>query len=167
MEDLLGTALRVSVMYLYALAVLRLAGKRSVGHLTTLDFVVATIVGDLFDDVFWAEVPLAEGVVAFTTVVLVHALVSYASWRSPAIDRLAGSQPTVVVRDGEPVYDGLKRERTPPHDLVSELREQGVDELEEVREARWEPGGRLSVIKRRDAEPADQRDRATLREVVG
>jgi uncharacterized membrane protein YcaP (DUF421 family) len=166
MEDLLGTALRVTVMYVYALAVLRLAGKRSVGELTTLDFVVATIVGDLFDDVFWAEVPLAEGLVAFTTVVLVHTLVAYASWRSSTVDRLVGSQPTVVVRHGELVPDGLRRERTPPQDVLSELRQRGEDRLEEVRFARWEPSGRLSVLKRQEAEPLDRRDAPRLRELL-
>ena len=48
--DLTGIVFRVSVMYLYALALLRISGKQSVSHLTTLDFIVTLIIGDLFDD---------------------------------------------------------------------------------------------------------------------
>ena len=72
-----GIALRVTIMYLYALALVRLAGKQSLGQLTGMDFVVTLIIGDLFDDVFWVEVPIVQGLVAFATVVFVHMLVTF------------------------------------------------------------------------------------------
>ncbi len=50
--DLTGIALRVSVMYIFALVLVRMAGKQSLGQLTPMDFVVTLIIGDLFDDVF-------------------------------------------------------------------------------------------------------------------
>ena len=68
-QELIGIALRVSVMYLYVLAIMRLSGKRSLGAITPFDFVVTVIVGDMFDDVFWAEVPLSKGLVGVTTIV--------------------------------------------------------------------------------------------------
>ena len=61
--DLTGIILRVSVMYLYALALLRISGKQSVDHLTALDFLITLIIGDLFDDIFWAEVTIPHGLV--------------------------------------------------------------------------------------------------------
>src|ERR671924_489440 len=63
--DLTGIIFRVSIMYLYALALVRISGKQTLGQLTPMDFVVTLIIGDLFDDVFWAEVPLIEGIVGF------------------------------------------------------------------------------------------------------
>jgi uncharacterized membrane protein YcaP (DUF421 family) len=162
MDEMLGIALRASVMYLYALVTLRLSGKTAVGDLTPMDFVVATTIGDLFDDVFWAEVPVAQGLVAFGTVILTHLLVGYASWKKPAINRLVASRPTVVVRYGSFVAEGLHHERTRPEEVLAALRLQGEDRVGEVRFASWEPGGELSVLKREEFEPADRRDEPAL-----
>jgi len=166
MEELLGVALRVSVMYVYALLALRLSGKAVLAELTPMDFVVATIIGDLFDDVFWAEVPVAKGLVAFGTVMIAHLLVGYASWRSPAVDRLVASRSTVVARDGAVVTEGLRQERTREEDLHAALRMQGEDGVEDVRLARWEPSGEISLLKREEAEPAEKRDRPALEKAV-
>jgi uncharacterized membrane protein YcaP (DUF421 family) len=72
--DPLRIAVRCLVAYLFLLAVLRLAGKQSVRHGSTFDFVLALILGDLIDDVLWAEVPVAQFVVATTTLVLLKLL---------------------------------------------------------------------------------------------
>jgi len=43
--------------YVFLLAILRASGKRTIAQGTTLDFVVALVLGDLIDDALWAEVP--------------------------------------------------------------------------------------------------------------
>ena len=112
--DLTGIIFRVSVMYLYALALLRISGKQSVGHLTALDFIVTLIIGDLFDDIFWAEVPILQGMVAFAAITLVHILVTYLASRNRSIHRLVVSPPRLVVEDGRLAQENLQRERLRP-----------------------------------------------------
>ena len=68
--DLTGVIFRVSIVYLYALALVRLSGKQSISQLTAMDFVVTLIIGDLFDDVFWVEVPVLQGMVAFAVLII-------------------------------------------------------------------------------------------------
>jgi uncharacterized membrane protein YcaP (DUF421 family) len=65
---------RCLVAYLFLLAVLRLAGKQTIRQGTTFDFVLALVLGDLIDDALWAEVPVAQFVVATTTLVLLKLL---------------------------------------------------------------------------------------------
>ena len=65
--SLTGIIVRISFIYVYALALVRISGKQTLGQLTPMDFIVTLIIGDLFDNVFWAEVPVIEGIVAFTT----------------------------------------------------------------------------------------------------
>ena len=48
---------RAVFAYVFALAVMRIAGKRMVSHADVSSFVVAIIIGDMFDDLLWAEVP--------------------------------------------------------------------------------------------------------------
>jgi uncharacterized membrane protein YcaP (DUF421 family) len=68
--DPLRVAIRCLVAYVFLLALLRLAGKRTVGEGTPFDFVLALIIGDLVDDAIWTEVPVAQFIVATTTLVL-------------------------------------------------------------------------------------------------
>jgi uncharacterized membrane protein YcaP (DUF421 family) len=65
------------------LLVVRLAGKRTIREGTPFDFLVALMLGDFPDDVIWGEVPVAQGVVAIGSVMRLHVMVSYASYRSP------------------------------------------------------------------------------------
>jgi uncharacterized membrane protein YcaP (DUF421 family) len=160
MEELIGVALRVSVMYLYVLAALRLSGKRSIGNLSPLDFVVATIVGDMFDDVFWAEIPLSQGLVGLTTILLLHMLTTLAESRSPALRKILSGEPTLAVEQGAIVEAGLRKERTIEDEVYEELRGLGLEKnrLGEVASARWEPSGELSVIRAEPAEPVQKQD---------
>ncbi len=166
MEDLIGIALRISFIYAYALLLLRLSGKRSVGSLSTLDFIVAFIVGDMFDDIIWAEIPLAQGLVGMTTVVLLHTLLAFASWKSQRVDALVNSTPTRLVRNGRMLPDALARERMTAVEVTAGLRQLGEDKLEEIREACLEPSGALSVIKQEAAKPVQKRELAALRKVA-
>jgi uncharacterized membrane protein YcaP (DUF421 family) len=164
MADLLGLVVRISAMYLYALLILRLSGKRSLHHLSPIDFVVTTAVGDMFDDIFWAEVPLAQGLVAITTFMLVHVLVAAGSWRSTALDRLANGTRTILVQDGAFQAAGLAHERVGPHTVCQALRQVGEDDLAVIEQASLEPDGRLSVLKRQPHRPLQRNDVPALRE---
>ena len=62
-------AIRCLIAYVYLLVVMRLAGKRALRHAHPFDFVLALILGDLVDDALWADVPIAQFVVATATLV--------------------------------------------------------------------------------------------------
>lgn len=158
MEDVVGVVVRATAMYVYAVAVMRISGKRAMRQLSIPDAVAIFIVGDMFDDIFWGEIPLAVGVVGVGTVVLVHLLLEWGIWRWLWFDRLVESKPRLLVRNGEMLPDGLARERLRRDDLVWELRTKGEDDLNEVKEAYQEPADHLSVVKHEDCRPAQKRD---------
>jgi uncharacterized membrane protein YcaP (DUF421 family) len=165
MHEYLAIFLRVSVMYVYVLSLMRLSGKRTLGHLSPLDFVITAMIGDFFDDVFWAEVPMAQGLVAITTLVLLHLLVSFADSRSRVIHRLVGSHQTLVIRRGRFVDAALSRERVGRDEVTSMLRGKGEGDLDEVRAAYMEPTDHLSVLKHEQAQGAQKKDLPALREL--
>jgi len=156
--DLTGIIFRVSLMYLYALTLIRISGKQSIGQLSSMDLVVTLIIGDLFDDVFWAEVPLAQGLVGFGTVILTHMLVTCLSSRSKLTDRLVNSPARVLIQDGKLVQENLQREWMRQETLQFELRLQGEEHPRGVQEARLEPEGQTSVIKAASNKPVQKKD---------
>jgi uncharacterized membrane protein YcaP (DUF421 family) len=93
--DPLRLITRAVFAYLFALALVRVSGKRAIIHGDTTSFVLAIIIGDLFDDMFWAEVPGSQFIVALSSLMLVHVTASV--WRFHAGARkwrhaLAGGQ---------------------------------------------------------------------------
>jgi uncharacterized membrane protein YcaP (DUF421 family) len=150
--------IRVTVMYLLALVLIRLLGKQSIGELSTIDFVVITILGDPFDSVIFSEVTLAEGVVAFSTVALLHLLVTFLTSRSNTLFRIIAAPPRLLVENGMVQGNALAIERQRPEILASELRINGEDLLQEVQEARLESNGKLSVLKMPSSRTAQKQD---------
>jgi uncharacterized membrane protein YcaP (DUF421 family) len=161
--DLTGIIFRVSVMYLYALVLVRISGKQSLGQLSPMDFIVTLIIGDLFDDVFWAEVPLLQGMVGFATIILVHIFVTFVTSRNTAIYWLLASPARPLVQAGRLVQESLQLERVRPEDVQFELRLKGEEHMREVKAARLEPSGQVSVIKESPSKPVQKKDKRLFR----
>jgi uncharacterized membrane protein YcaP (DUF421 family) len=166
LEDLVGVALRVAVMYLYALAILRIAGKRSLGAIAPHDFVMTLIVGDMFDDVFWAEIPLASGITGMSILVLLHVLTSYAIYRSKLLDRILEGRPVTLLSEGRFVHAALRKERVRPDETTCGMREQSVESPEEVQQGRLEPNGAFTFQLYKREQPAQKQDLPRLKELM-
>jgi uncharacterized membrane protein YcaP (DUF421 family) len=67
--DPLRIAVRAAFAFVFLLVMVRLSGKHTVKQGTTFDFVLALILGDMIDDLLWAEVSGATFVVAVTALV--------------------------------------------------------------------------------------------------
>lgn len=79
--QLAGIAARAVLSYVVLLALVRVTGKRTLRQGTAFDFAVALIVGDLVDDVIWAEVSAAQFLVASSTLFALHWLAQIARGR--------------------------------------------------------------------------------------
>lgn len=82
--DPLRIVVRVAFAFVLLLALMRAAGKRTVKNEGPFEFVLSLIIGDMADDVFWAEVPAATFVVAVVTLVALHVSVGLLAFRSTA-----------------------------------------------------------------------------------
>ena len=162
MPAVLPLLLRVSVTYLFLLVLLRLSGKRSIKATTPFDVIVALVIGDLPDDMIWGEVPWAQGAVAIVTLVVLHLLVEWVTYRSARVERWLGGVATPVLVAGV-VQPGAAREHVSEAELDAMLRLHGVDQRRDVAQALLEPSGRLSVARRNEAAHVTRHDLEALR----
>ena len=79
--DPLRIAVRALLAYVALLLFVRMSGKRTVKHGSPFDFTLALILGDMVDDLLWAEVAAAQFVVATGVLVLVHTAMDTARYR--------------------------------------------------------------------------------------
>lgn len=157
-QDLLMTALRASIVYLFLLVVVRLLGKRSVGNYTAFDLLVALMLGEVVDEAIFGDVSLLKGLLAIAVVAAWHLANAFASYRSTQIDRLTAGTPRVLIEDGKVVDDALAAERMNPEELYSQLRMLQIDrdEIKDIERATLETNGHVSVIKKPAARPLEK-----------
>lgn len=167
MEEIIGILLRISFTYLYLLFLVRVTGKRVVGDLTPFDFIVTLTIGDIPDDLIWGEIPVAAGITAMSTLIVLHLLVVYGSFRSIPFDRLVGSGPSDLLRDGQPVRATMARERVGEWSIDGLLREKRVAERSRVKHLTLEPNGLPGLILRDVNQPLEKRDLPAREEVSG
>ena len=70
--DPLRIVARVLFAYVVLLVLVRLGGKRIVRHASPFDFALSLILGDMVDDLLWAEVDAAVFVVGAGVLVMSH-----------------------------------------------------------------------------------------------
>ena len=149
-----GPLLRILVVgvaaYVALVAVLRFSGKRTLSKLNAFDLVVTVALGStLSTAILSRDTSLAEGVFALLLLVLLQFAVTFTSVRWPAFDRLVKSEPSVLLRQGRPLPDALRRERIAEDELLSAIRRSGGLELTDAEVVLLESDGSLTAILRR------------------
>jgi uncharacterized membrane protein YcaP (DUF421 family) len=79
--DPLRIAVRALVGYVALLSLVRLSGKRTLKHGSAFSFTMALILGDMVDDLLWAEIGITQFVVASGTIVLMQTLADLTRFR--------------------------------------------------------------------------------------
>lgn len=140
--------LRVVFIYAFGLLMMQVMGKRGRNQMNPLEFLVIIALGSAIGDaMFYPEVPLSYAALVVALLVLIGALVAKMEARSERFRSLLESQPTVLVEAGHLLEENLKSERISQGELFSELRENGVEQLGQVRMAILELSGRVSVFR--------------------
>src|SRR5688500_2858168 len=165
-QELLLTAARASLVYVFVLFVIRLLGKRSVGAFGAFDLMVALMLGEVVEEIIFADVSLAKGFVEISTIGVWHFVNGWAAYKSKFIDWLTESKACALVEHGEMNRDHMARERINEDELWTALREEGIEDIKEVKRAMIEPDGRISVIQEDWAKPLEKGDLEPLRRAL-
>lgn len=144
---LLEIVLRTALLYVYALFMLRLLGKRGMGSLSPFELAIIISLGSAVGDpMFYPGVPLVHGMLVMTVIVLLQRGLTFLTRRSQRIETFVESQASCLVADGSLVLDALNREMLAKDELFTALREAGVEQLGQVRRAYLESTGKVSVF---------------------
>lgn len=156
---MLTVLLRATILFLSAVAVMRMMGKRQVGQLQPYELVIAIMIAELaatpMEDI---GVPLLYGIVPMLTLMILHSAFSILCVKSQRLREFLNGVPSVLIRRGVIQNDELLRNCYTLTDLLEELRVCGVLNPAEVGTAVLETSGKMSVFPKsayRPATPAD------------
>jgi uncharacterized membrane protein YcaP (DUF421 family) len=141
--------LRGTLMYLTLFAVLRFMARREAGNFGPADLLVIVLIADAAQNALGAEYrSVTEGAALVFTIVAWDYAIDWAAWRFPALRPILRAPSLKLIEEGRIIRKNLRSEMLTEEELMSQLREQGIEDVSAVKRARLEGDGRLSVIKR-------------------
>lgn len=144
---LLETFTRGSLMYLSLFFILRVVLKRESGAVALSDLLVIVLLADaaqngLADD--YRSIP--DGILLVITIIFWSYSLDWLGYRYPLIGKFIHPPALLLVRDGNMLRRNMRKEFITVDELMSSLREQGVNEVSQVKRAYMEGDGKISVI---------------------
>lgn len=148
--------LRSLIVYFFLLVMFRLLGKREVAQMTVFDLVVLLILSNVLQNaMIGPDNSVTGGLIGAATILAINWAVGRAAFSSRWFEKAIEGVPTLLVHSGEMVLPNLRRTNISREELLSNLRSQGIFDLEEVRAAVLEPSGKLSVLKKEASRPTE------------
>ena len=146
----MDAVLRAAVIYFILLVLVRLTGKRSLGQMTTFDFVLLLIIAEATQQgLLGNDFSLTNAFLVVLTLVGIDTGLSLLERRSQTVDKLINGVPLVIVENGEPLEERMNKARVTADDILEMAREQqGVERMEQIKYAVLERSGGISVIPR-------------------
>jgi uncharacterized membrane protein YcaP (DUF421 family) len=146
----MDAVLRSAAIYFVLLLVLRLTGKRSLGQMTTFDFVLLLVIAEAIQQgLLGNDFSLTNAFLVILTLIGIDTGLSLLERRSQTVDKLVNGVPLVIVEDGQPLEERMNKARVTADDILEMAREQqGVERMEQIKYAVLERSGGISVIPR-------------------
>lgn len=151
--------IRTIILYTYLILIMRVMGKRQIGELEPVDFVVSLMISELATlPMSDNRIPLIYAIVPITTLVFLQVLTSFMELKSERFRIILNGKPSIVIKDGLVNVEELRQLRYNLADLLAELRQQGFFNIMEIHYAILETDGSLSVVPYTPYEPPTRQD---------
>jgi uncharacterized membrane protein YcaP (DUF421 family) len=141
--------IRAAVVFFFVFLVTRIVGRRQLSQLEPFDLILLVVVGDLVQQgVTQSDESVTGALIVISTIAVLSVALSWVSYRSRPLRRIAEGEPVVLVQDGRPIERNMRRERITLKDIEEEARQSQITSIAELRWAILEDGGRISCISR-------------------
>ncbi len=145
----LEIVLRAVIIYVAALALFRLVGRKELARYSPFDFLLVLLVSQALRQTLVAsDKSLTSGLLSLVTLLGLDLLASWFSFRSRRFATLVEGNPRKLVDDGRPIEAAMRRSRFTVEELESRLRRYGIDRLEAVESAWLERDGNVTFVLR-------------------
>jgi uncharacterized membrane protein YcaP (DUF421 family) len=138
------------LVFIIALAMLRLAGKRTFGKQSAADNVIMITLGALMSRAIVGVTAVLPVIAACFAIVLIHRFLAWLCLNHPAIGEIVKGKEISLYKNGEENKKNMQSTLISKEDMMEGMRLQvNSSALEEVSEIIVERNGEISVIKKK------------------
>lgn len=147
-------ALRGIIVFVAALMMVRIGDKRFLPKKTAFDAILVFILASMLARAINGSAAFFPTLGAGFALVLFHRLLAKLAYRWHTFGKLVKGSDDVLIKEGEVIIENMKKNDITERDLHEELRLNGhVNSAEEVKEARIERSGEISVVRSQGKRP--------------
>ena len=140
---------RTVIVYVILSFALRIMGKRQLGELDVGELVSTLLISEIasipIDD---PDIPLLNAIIPILLILSVEIILSAVKNKSERMKSVIEGKPEYIIYKGRLLQKVLSDNRISANELLSELRLQGIGDIDEVYYAAIEQNGSLSIIKK-------------------
>ncbi|MBP1155574.1 MULTISPECIES: YetF domain-containing protein [unclassified Paenibacillus] len=140
---------------------LRLAGKKTVAEMTTLEIITTLAIGTLISHAI-NEDGVMNTLIAMSVVVSLLILAQYIQLKMGWFERILVGKPSIVVSEGQILERPLKKMRMTKQQLEMRFRQHGINSISKVKTATIEANGQLGYELQPNAEPVTYEEMVSL-----
>lgn len=138
---------RGTAVYLFLFLLLRLVMRRQAGAVSVTDLLVVVLLADAAQNAMSADYQsVPDGLLLISTIVFWAFAMEWAGFHNPLIERLVHPPPLLLVKDGKVIPRNMRRELVTEEDLTTQIRRHGLEDISQVKAARVEGDGHISII---------------------
>jgi uncharacterized membrane protein YcaP (DUF421 family) len=142
------SVMRAIVVYLFLLVLFRIMGKRSLGQITTFDFVLLLIISEAIQNGMVGDDHSITNALVLVLVLTTFDLgLTLMKERWPTFARIAEGTPLIILENGQPLQGRMRKARVDEGDILTAARAlRGLERLDQIKYAVLERSGQISVI---------------------
>lgn len=151
----MDSVLKAFVIYFGLWALLRITGRRTMGELSAFDLILFLVIGGATQRALVGQdYSLTTALVIVSTLIAIDVALSLIKRESKWVSRVLEGVPTVVVENGHPLAERLRRARISIDDVMQAARHtHGLERIDQVKFAILEANGDISIIPRNKPVP--------------
>lgn len=140
--------LRALILYAVVFIVIRLMGKKELSKVQPFELAIIILISDLASSPMSSRgVSIFDGIVPIVTLLVTYIIFTLIAHSSIKAEKVMCGEVTPIIRDGKIIESEFAKQKYTIPDIMSQLREQDVFKIQDVKFAMIETNGNLSIIK--------------------
>ncbi len=139
--------IRTIIIYVILITAMRLMGKRQIGELEISDLVTTLLISEIASlPITDTSIPISHAVIPIVILIAFEICSSALVMRFPKIKNLVTDRPSTLIKDGKLCRGAMEESRISLDELVTELRQNGYVDIDEILYAILEKNGKITLI---------------------
>jgi uncharacterized membrane protein YcaP (DUF421 family) len=142
------SVIRAAIVYVVLMLLFRIAGKRSLAEVTSFDLVLLLIISEATQQAMIdSDNSMTNALLVVSTLIGMNILLSVVSKRWKALDKWIEDVPLVILKNGHPIRERMRKERIDENDILEAARaSEGIERLDQIKFAILERTGHITIV---------------------
>ena len=146
-QSLLSMVIRGTIMYLAMFTLLRVF-RRQAGSVSIADLLLIVIIADAAQNGMAGDAKsITEAVVLIGVIIFWDYFIDWLGFKSEVMSRVLEPQPVLLVKNGRMIRRNMNKELITEDEIQTHLRQQGIEDIGDVKQMHLEADGEFSIIK--------------------